>query len=259
MKKLNRNDLELSQDEIDIITECCNVLKPFDKLTELFSGEKTVTISYVGPCLISLIDELKEMKLFEDDIIKMRDLMVKDLEERSLEVFKKPVVLISSLLDPRYKELLHLKETKRKEVHNLIKEEASKFKFSSDNKTEISPTKKKSIETDQYGLYKYMNVKKKTDETDEEMTQHSIEKELKMYLAETVEDFDLDPINYWVARMKLYPYLSQFSLSYLSIPASSVPSERRFSSLGRITESRTRIKPETASLLLTLKDNIELW
>ena len=63
-----------------------------------------------------------------------------------------------------------------------------------------------------------MNVKKKTDETNEEITQNSIEKELKMYLAETVEDFDLDPINYWIARNYILNYHKFLFLTFLFLP-----------------------------------------
>ena len=63
--------------------------------------------------------------------------MVKDLEERCSDILKKPVVLLSSLLDPRYKELLHIKESHRKNVLDLMKEEIINFQVFLDKKADI--------------------------------------------------------------------------------------------------------------------------
>ena len=54
--------------------------------------------------------------------------------------------------------------------------------------------------------------------------------------------------------------LADLAVSILCTPASSTPSERGFSTMGRIiTKLRNRIHPDTAGTLIFLKENNELW
>ena len=57
-----------------------------------------------------------------------------------------------------------------------------------------------------------------------------------------------------------FPILSQLALKYFTVISSSTPSERAFSCMGRIiSKSRARMKPETASALIFLEHNTDLW
>ncbi len=56
-----------------------------------------------------------------------------------------------------------------------------------------------------------------------------------------------------------YPLLSPLAKAYLSIPATSVPSERVFSTAGDIvTAQRSQLLPEIVDMLIFLKKNIYL-
>lgn len=261
LKDLNKNDLILSKNEIYILNEVIQVLKPLNYFTELFSSEKSVTINLVQPGFLNLILILEEIQIDNHEVKEMRDSIVNDIKIRCEEIFDKSCVKLGPLLDPRYKKLLFIQESERKEVHQLLIKEILKYKIFIEKKIEENPKKKKTEEKS-FEMNKFMNIsskKKETPETQEDIIKKFIDDELKLYLAEEVDDQDLDPIEYWVSRVNMYPYLSQFSFCILSIPASSTPSERRFSSLGRIIDSRARIDSNTAALLLTLKDNITIW
>ena len=54
-----------------------------------------------------------------------------------------------------------------------------------------------------------------------------------------------------------YGRLSEVARRYLSAPSTSVPSERLFSAAGELySDSRTRLSPDKAEMLLFIKYNI---
>jgi hypothetical protein len=64
----------------------------------------------------------------------------------------------------------------------------------------------------------------------------------------------------WYSKRLQYPVLYQLALRYLQIPATSTPSERAFSQLGKVvTKLRTNLKPGNVSMLHVLKTNGDLW
>lgn len=70
-------------------------------------------------------------------------------------------------------------------------------------------------------------------------------------------DTNLDLIDWWNSRRNDFPKLSKFALNIHSIPASSIPSERLFSTGGNlITEKRTRLNPDSIENILILHDRL---
>lgn len=66
-------------------------------------------------------------------------------------------------------------------------------------------------------------------------------------------DVDLDVLQWWNSKKSEFPKLSKFALNIHSIPSSSIPSERLFSTSGNvITEKRTRLNPNSIENILIL-------
>ena len=79
---------------------------------------------------------------------------------------------------------------------------------------------------------------------------------LNSYTAEPTIDLDDCPLKYWQKHQSVE--LRKLAMKYLSSPASSVPSERMFSSSGNIcTEKRTNLKAEKLDMLVMLNKNIK--
>ena len=69
-----------------------------------------------------------------------------------------------------------------------------------------------------------------------------------------------DAIGWWKKYDKRFPRLGALAHKYLSIQATSAPSERIFSLAGRIIEDRrTRLDPDTAGQLLYVASNYEWY
>lgn len=81
----------------------------------------------------------------------------------------------------------------------------------------------------------------------------SIESELHTYLGVQIAN-KTDPITFWQMSQTLYPTLFRISMDYLPIQASSVPSERIFSSSAETTtKRRNRISPALMEALQMAK------
>ena len=69
-----------------------------------------------------------------------------------------------------------------------------------------------------------------------------------------------DPLLWWSQRTAVYPQLHKLARRHLGVPATSVPSERLFSTAGElISQRRTCLKPKNVNNLLffnkSLKNN----
>ena len=86
------------------------------------------------------------------------------------------------------------------------------------------------------------------------MPSHSrkVEKELDMYKAEPPPNLDLDPLTWWSGHKALYPLRCKLVRRMFSFVATSVPSERLFTTGNVITDKRNRLTSEHADQLIFL-------
>lgn len=79
---------------------------------------------------------------------------------------------------------------------------------------------------------------------------------MRQYLEERIIPRNECPLKWWQARAILYPELSNLAEKYLSVMATSVPSERTFSKSGQIlSERRSSIQPKRMEKILFLNIN----
>lgn len=85
--------------------------------------------------------------------------------------------------------------------------------------------------------------------------------ELTSFLKTTLIPLNENPLEWWKSNSHAYPRLHQIAIKYLSVVATSVPSERLFSKAGlTATKQRSRIKPKRLSKILFLNSiDRNLW
>ena len=78
--------------------------------------------------------------------------------------------------------------------------------------------------------------------------------EIQSYFSLSTVDEKTDPLQWWKVNTSQFPHLSQMARDYLSIPATSVPSEQSFS-VGKnlITDKRNCLAGKTIRICMCLK------
>jgi hypothetical protein len=232
------------------------VLEPLAEVTEILGKDSTPTGSSVFILLQNLISDV--LKIGADDSGALKDMKQKiadglkkrfKISERgSPENIKSPLVL-AAFLDPRYKATLSkiLKNEEMQELKTLVLEKMMPMQTENIRTDECDePPKKKTKMQDII----------KGDILDEVAMELSPESELEKYLAEPVR---LPcPLSWWKLHQWKFQRLSKLARIYLAVPATSIPSERTFSTAGQtVTKLRSSLDPETVDQLLFINRNFK--
>lgn len=80
--------------------------------------------------------------------------------------------------------------------------------------------------------------------------------EVNRYNGETATE--LNPLCWWKENSHRYPILSRLARKYLCILATSVPTERAFSSAGNtVSAKRSCLQPDSVEMLVFLAENLQ--
>ena len=91
-------------------------------------------------------------------------------------------------------------------------------------------------------------------------TEELCEQEVISYQKEPPINATDNPLKWWDKHCEMYPMLALLAKQYLCIPATSVPSERVFSTAGDIvTAQRSALRPDSVDKLIFLKKNWKLY
>ena len=83
--------------------------------------------------------------------------------------------------------------------------------------------------------------------------------ELQAYLSKPACEKSVDPLKWWSVSAATYPTLSLVAHRILSVPATSVPCERLFSTAGVIVNDlRSGLSPQSVNTLIFLNKNSDL-
>lgn len=156
---------------------------------------------------------------------------------------------MATLLDPRLKLMNAWPEETRRETINMLHDE---FKFWQNKiATDELDTCHEETATPRF-MKKIFNISSNN-------SNQIKANEISQYLNETlvpVLSESADIYDWWRTNQHSFPILSRIARKYLSIPATSVPSERLFSDAGnQITSKRNQISSEVISKLMFIKRN----
>lgn len=82
-------------------------------------------------------------------------------------------------------------------------------------------------------------------------------KELDSYLESPLVDLSCNPYGWWAMNQAIYPHLAAIARHHLSIPATSVASERLFSKCGLlVSDRRASLKADNVEKIVFLSHNM---
>ena len=238
----------LATSECKVIESICKLLQPFAQYTSLISGEEYTTVSGVLPIIMELNLHLEELKQTVDspELSGTASQLQSDLQRRLKKLTDRgdldyeSLFLVSMMLDPRYKVLLNPTQAESAKNHIL-----KMLKNNSDASSSSSSAASFPVHLDEgseppkkhfHHLSKVLEARLKEGRTPKSPLG---ELELAQYL-QAIHSYseDYDPLDFWINEMKMYPLLSSLAFDILSIPASSAPIERVFSTAGEATSGK---------------------
>ena len=86
----------------------------------------------------------------------------------------------------------------------------------------------------------------------------TVNREILTYKAEPRPNTDAHPLKWWKEMEYRYPFLARLAMALMCTPATSVPSERVFSTADDIvTQNRVCLHPKHVDTLVFLKKNMK--
>jgi hAT family C-terminal dimerisation region len=291
LKKIILNDSEW-----ELLDELCNILAPFEKATQDFSGNTYVTLSQMIPIITNLINSLgtssdSDEEDFNDDLEEnLTDQQISyDNIREVLENVKKNIYkslkhywaipnefgMMAAILDPRYKSLDFISDenTKRK-IHSKLRGKYDQLKWdisqqsipsspttitSTDTESLIAESSSKSSTPGRSLRDHRARREQRTKEVFQQTSKSSAtDDEITSYFLMPIARENKNPLDWWRVKREIFPILSLLAQKYLGIPATSVSSERLFSDAGNhITAKRNSLDPDLLGKIVFLKRNMQ--
>lgn len=254
----------LSEAEWHLLNEICTVLKPFEQITVEMSAEKNVTLSKVIIIVKGLKSALNKFK-FTATTSEAKILInhyEKETSTRFSGIESNNLMAKCALLDPRFKSKVFSSE------HNF---NMAKERLEADVARMIGAERRDSLRETEESEHRLDNVDSEMEQQ-ENLIWADFDKiatsrkeidakaaailECRSYIAEDLLHRKENPLDWWKARTAIYPHLSKIAKKYLCIIATSVPSERTFSTAGQVlSERRNRLKGENVEMIIFLHNN----
>ncbi|CAL1528105.1 unnamed protein product, partial [Lymnaea stagnalis] len=253
-------------------------LKPFQEKT-IEASSDNCTVGMIIPSVTSLIKFLeKGTDHFRDDVRgvgSMREFMVSCLKRRFSDIEMSKYCVLATLLTPTYK-LCCFSETGKKRAERWLVEEALKVSLTSSVKGTVpssSTSTSTTVELEpaadddwEAAIWSELTQGYETTSTSSTSTtnisavKEIIKGEFTKYTSSALEAKTKppeDPCIWWLQNAPIYPTMALVARKVLASPASSVYSERMFSTAGNIvSDLRSRLDPDLAEKLLFLNKNL---
>ena len=251
--------------DLEVLESMKAALGQLDDFTDMLSGEQKVTVSSIKPVLHVL--KSKVLKVCEGDAnltnsLKQRvlDYLLNKYDDNDVD----ELLNVCTYLDPRFKgvyienevDLALVKDRLAREGTEMIEDQegVSEPTSSSQSSSAVSDP---SIKKRKLSSWLKETVELQSSSSTPQTPDQKIKKEIEDYLKLPMLDAEMDPLQWWKVHMVVLPTMAKLAQKYLSVCASSSPSERIFSCSGNIvSKKRTLLKPEKVNMLVFLNRNL---
>lgn len=249
--------LDLKSDQWDLLQALKVVLHPLQVATTYLSAEYNTSISALLPVLFGSI---KSLELSDDDLPSIRQAkaeissQIQSRWQLNEITISNNFYLLSSYLDPRFKDCKFLTIQQKMEMKLLIINLLAEIKENSS--VEVIETSAPELQQSATALDLLLGSENGSTHADEE---DPIMQEVDQYLKEPNAPRESSPLLWWKANQQHFPLTTKLAKKYLGIPATSTPSERVFSTAGlTVTRLRSCLTPDHVNMLVFLNKNYAL-
>lgn len=251
----------LDSNEWLLTEEVIALLRPFEKVTAILSGEQYPTLSSVIPLVFGLRKAINSKAPVTELGKSLKSSLVSVIEKRLGVYETNRTASKATFLDPRFKKKGFTLESHANNAEEWIINEITNMSGAEDlsppNPTSSSTPITSAVNTIDSGTDEIWGViDKKIMENSSESTPYtsaSAALMVKQYIELPYLDRKCDPLKFWSEKKDLFPVLFKIAHKYLCIPATSVPSERLFSKAGILcNDRRNRIASKKVDQILFL-------
>ena len=274
--------LDLRSEQWEFLATIKELLHPLQVATTYLSAEYNISVSALYPVLHGLLRSLepsdddqpsiRTCKLTISGEIKRRWNLQSLTSNGSSDMFKE-VPLMACIVDPRFKKCKFLAAEKHIEIKAaltaLVREVKEKHdKQKDDNQVENTNSRPSGEASEPSGSGCQMSQGIATkpsglaillgDEytNNEDTESDQVLNEVESYLQGKPLDREESPLQWWKENSCRFPLISQVAKRYLTVPATSTPAERVFSTAGlTVTRLRASLTPEHVNMLVFLNKN----
>ena len=262
--KADHKHLDLKEDQWEVVSQMVTVLKPLQMATTVFSLEQNASCSIVYPVINGLL--FNHLVGAEGDlpcVKRFKRTVAGELERRfapSCLDTAKGLPVLCSVVDPRYTHLQFLSTEQREIAREELISRMESLEITGDQEgadstkcTEADgpPTKRSKSSKKDSAMHFLLGT------LSEKESINTSSDELDHFLKMPALDPDSNALEWWKTNAEKLPTLSRVARQLLCIPATSVPSERIFSTSGNIvTKKRASLKPDNVDMLVFLNKNL---
>ena len=239
----------LQTEDIEVL-ECLKILlKPFHTVTEILSGEKYSTLDLVLHSVLYLRHKISNENFKNSIGVYLKDLLIESFNFyiQKYEVLNNKIYMAASVLSRKFKSSKYATEEDKNRFQskgeNYIKDLWKKINNNIDQSSE-TPQSKSSCNSF-FGQ----------DFEEENQQGSTIEKELNLL---RLDNANTELRQFWLTRKSTYPCLFKVFRYLMCLPATSVPSERLFSSCSdQIWAKRNRLSAESFEKIMFIFKNLK--
>jgi len=249
----------LNNIDFGLIEHILRILSPFEKITKKLS-DRNETISSVLPSYFALVRSLESPEIsldqqYYDLIFNFKSTILNGLKNRMSSFLNEKFLILSSVLDPRYKVRFFSEESDKRMAKALLEVE---MEILSAPEISSPPTKRSTTQFFDDPVANFLSENDPDGDVDFHVSTSTdgLKLELDHYLSERPISPTSDPLDYWRIYTKS-EVLKKLARRFLCPPPSSVESERVFSTLGGIYKpKRSRLSGEHAKQQLFLHHHL---
>lgn len=242
--------------DFELLKKISKILQPFADKTEKLSS-RNECISSILPTYKYLLACLAENALDSTIEKEMKQVISIGLKNRMEEHLDKNFLVISTLVDPRYKN--------KGSIFNAAQRMRNKLLICSEIVQCLNPVDPMSPahsfvngENNDDPMGQFLSAGCEEEHLTTNMADYpNVEEEVDAYFKASTEKLTIDPTEFW-KNSSMYPNIKKLARIYLSCPPSSVESERIFSRLSSIENfKRSRLTSQHAKEQLFLLFNFD--